>query len=365
MTPTMMFYINQEQATLTKILASYPEHFEPHAQLLTTANHWLILATGSSYNAALSAKYYIEHIANITFDLNEPYHYANYDRIDTTIDALLGISQSGQSTATIDAMAKVDHEFPNLPSLAITSMPGKELSQQATETLDIQCGHEQVGYVTMGFSSTIFSLMLLGLRVARLKGVISNVQEVAELNHFSNIISDFNHVITASHNFFTANQEDLTTATAYSAIAYGPSIGTLAEMQTKFTEVIRLPSSGTELEAFMHGPYLAINQQSRLFFIATPANAAIQAKAQSLYSYEKRFTDHVFKINFTESASADQKTLNLPAVSDEFKIPLIGATVFQVLAWDITTARGVDLSHQIFTDFSEQVHNKTETQHYV
>ncbi|WP_225048246.1 SIS domain-containing protein [Lacticaseibacillus kribbianus] len=363
--PTMLSYIHQEQVHLPEMLRSYPAHFTPLAARLPQTGHWLVLATGSSYNAALSAKYYIERQLGVHFDIREPYHFAHYDQIAPDLTAVVAVSQSGQSTSTLEALAKVKQARPNLVSLAVTSAPDKELAQAADLTLDIQIGHEQVGYVTLGFTATTLSLMLLGLRAAALCGRVSADQERAELAELAAIAGQFDTVIARTQAFFEAHRTDLTTAPQYTAIAYGPSIGTLAEMATKFTEVIRLPSEGIELEAYMHGPYLSVNAQHRLFFIATPCAPAVHAKAQALCDYERTYTDHVFTVSFRQDTPAAPSTLRLPAVEDEFKVPLIGATVFQVLAWEITTARGVNLSDQIFTDFSDKVHNKTVQQHYV
>lgn len=40
-------------------------------------------------------------------------------------------------------------------------------------------------------------------------------------------------------------------------------------METKFSETIRVPSQGLDLEAFMHGPYLEMNDTYRLDTPAT------------------------------------------------------------------------------------------------
>jgi glucoselysine-6-phosphate deglycase len=44
------------------------------------------------------------------------------------------------------------------------------------------------------------------------------------------------------------------------------------EFETKFTEV-RVPSSGFELEAYMHGPYLEANARHVMLFIEDTPDA--------------------------------------------------------------------------------------------
>lgn len=364
--PTMFTYIKSEQAAMLKILDNYPT--ETDKALIDApieSAHWLVLATGSSINAAQSAKYYIEKMAKVQFDIKQPYNYSHYDQIDPTIDFVLGISQSGQSTSTIEALTKVKNDH-LVHSIAVTSMPGTEITQVANTTLDIQIGHEQVGYVSLGFTATVLNLMLLGLRVGVKKGLVSKAQEQQEITEFKTIALKFNDTIDQTTHFFENNRDDLKNAYQFTSIAYGPSVGTADEMQTKFTEVIRVPSQGHELEAYMHGPYLAVNDQHRIFFIETDSSDAIVNKEIALKNYEQRYTKHVFAINFRDDHPESQDhTLNLIPIKDEFKVPFIGVLPFQVLAWLITTERGVDLSKQIFTDFSDVVHNKTEHQNYV
>ncbi|MFD1441382.1 SIS domain-containing protein [Lacticaseibacillus hegangensis] len=363
--PTMRTYIGQESSVLQTILDSYPSHFDESAKALVgTDTPWLVLATGSSYNAALSAKYYVEKLTNRDFDVRQPYQFAHFERIDPRITRVLAISQSGQSTSTLSALHEVER-VQNVESIAVTSMPDKELSQEADFTLDIQTGHELVGYVTLGYTATILTLMLLGLRVAALEKTCDQAQEAKELKQFESIVSQFDQAIEQTEAFFSANKKDLCDATQFSSIAYGPSVGSVSEMQTKFTEVIRLPSDGNELEAFMHGPYLAVNAEHRIFFVLTPGPKDVIQKAIELFQYESEYTKHTFLVNYLPDVKLKANELSLPPISDPEKLPLIGAVPFQVLAWDITTARGVDLGVQIFTDFSAKVHNKTVVQHYL
>ena len=363
--PTMLTYIQQEQATMLKLLTAYPAaQTQALHDIDLSGDAWLILGIGSSYNAALSAKYYMEKTAGIRIDLQQPYNFTHYEKIDPAVSVVLGVSQSGQSTSTIEAIERFKAN-PQVATIAVTSAPEKELGAATTRALDIGIGHEQVGYVSLGFTATVLSLMLLGLQVGVLRGLVSADQEASELAEFRQMAENIDTIVARTTDFFKANEQDLHDAFQFTGIAYGPSVGSIKEMETKFSETIRIPSDGQELEAFMHGPYLEINPEHRLFFIETPAEAEVMTKASELRAYEQSYTEHVFTINYTTSTISRDRVLNLPAVDDEFKIPFVGAIPFQVLAWFGTRSRGIDLAHQIFTDFSDKVHNKTVKQDYV
>lgn len=363
----MLSYIHEEQAGLRKVLSDYPSQIDPvikNAPIAT--NHWLILATGSSINAAKSAKLYMQKIAHVQIDIEEPYNYTNYEPINENIDLVIGISQSGQSTATITAIKRVvkqNHAY----AIAVTSRPQTEIAEAANATLDILTGQEKVGYVTLGYNATVLSLMLLGLRSGVLREQLTANAEQSELAEFSTIINHIDETVQKSSAFAHQFETDFALAPQFTSIGYGAIVGTVGEMQTKFTEVVRFPANGYELEAFMHGPYLGVNGEHRQFFIETNANSNITDKERKLKNYELRTTPHVFTISLTDEkpAIADGQTLQLFAVADELKAPLLAVIPFQVFAWFIAKSKGVNLPHLIFNDFSEMVHNKTTVQDYV
>ncbi|WP_262315646.1 SIS domain-containing protein [Lacticaseibacillus parakribbianus] len=360
--PTMLTYIQKEQAAMQRILAAYPTaQNKALAEIPLGDAPWLMLGIGSSYNAALSAKHYMETQAGVRIALAQPYNYLHYERVDPALRVVLGVSQSGQSTATIAALKRFNRET---FTIGVTSAPGKALSLATDTTLDIGIGHERVGYVTLGFTATVLNLMLLGLRFGALRGRIDAVYEAQELAEFRTLAAQLDGIVTTTTGFFCVHASDFKAATQLTGIAYGPAVGTIKELETKFTETVRIPSDGQELEAFMHGPYLGINPTHRLLFIQSPAEPAVAAKAQALRAYEQKCTPHVFTLNFATPEYAGQ-TLNLGPVQDEDKVPFIAATAVQTLAWLTTQAKGIDLAVQIFTDFADQVHSKTEHQNYV
>ncbi|WP_424685693.1 SIS domain-containing protein [Enterococcus sp.] len=360
--PTMLHYIHQEQQILTKILDQYPKNIDVSLVTLPKSERLLILGTGSSINAALSAKYYIERHAQIQITIEEPYNYLNYANYLAENQLVLAISQSGQSTATIDALNRLSNSN---KKIAVTSIPDSEICQAADSVLDILSGRELVGYVTLGFSATVLNLMLFGLRLGVKKGLITPAQEQAELSEFQKIVSSINETISKTITFFEANKKELASAHRFMSIGYGPSFGTTKEMETKFSETVRVPSQGIDLEAFMHGPYLEMRPDYRLFFLDTPAKSNVREKAALLKNYEEKVTPHTFLISVVKEQPESEKELVLHSITDEEKAPILLIIPFQVLCWYISKEKGIDITQRIFTDFSQAVKSKTTIQQYV
>jgi len=355
MKPTMMTYIHEEQATLSAMLDRYP-HDLPN---IDGKKNWLVLATGSSINAIKSAKYYVEKLADVRITVEEPFHFQHYEKFDVNTDLVLGVSQSGESTSTINAIQHIRKSYA-VPTYGLTSKLTSELAKTVDHAMDIEIGEERVGYVTKGYVATIFKFMLLGLYTARQSGKINEAQEAGELAKLSTALKAIPQIISATENFFSKWQDELIASPRFTAIGYGPAVGVIKEMETKFAETIRVPSQGVELEAFMHGPYFEVNGNHRIFFIDTPGVA--RERLLLLKAYEQKYTDYVYTIKLGESD--DSRTLAINVDVNEFIAPLIMVIPFQILAHHIAEGKGNNLPQRIFTDFGVSVKSKTKPGDY-
>lgn len=346
---TMLDYINEEEATLQNILANFSlkkvSGFEKIDNLL-------ILATGSSYNACLAAKVTLEKFADIAITIEEPYNFNHYGRISNSVDAVLAVSQSGKSASTIDAVAKLKKE--GLFTLALTSDVTSPIATVVDEVIDLEMGIEKVGFVTKGYVATVLQLFLLGLTIGHNKQTLTQTQLDYYQDQLKKVITAIPETIEKTNNFFTVHEAVFKLGTRFIAIGYGPNWGTAKEFETKFTETVRKPSQGFELEAYMHGPYLEANSEHTLFFIET--NSSNEARSQALKKYMRAYVGQ--SLTVTTAKAKDETELGLAIDCDELVTALILVIPFQILAYKIATAKGIDLSQRIFDDFDQVLKSK-------
>lgn len=355
MKPTMMTYIHEEHATLAAILDNYPASIPA----IEDESEWLLLATGSSVNAAVSAKYYIESLSDVRVSIAEPFHYQHFEKHNPAIRTVIAVSQSGESTSTLHALAQLKKQFP-VKTVGLTSKPQSELAKTADIFVQLDIGEERVGYVTKGYVATILTLMLIGLRHAHAVGAIDDARERRELAILREAVQAIPSIIDTTESFFTRWEADLVSSPRFTSIGYGPAVGVCMEMATKFTETVRVPSQGIEMEVFMHGPYFEINPQHRLFFLDVPSVA--QERLRLLREYEQRHTQYVYTV--TPGQSEDPHTLALNVDAPENVLPLLLIIPFQILAHHIAEGKGNNLPQRIFTDFGVAVKSKTKPGDY-
>ncbi|MBS4535580.1 SIS domain-containing protein [Clostridium sp. D2Q-14] len=356
MKETMITYIDEQEEICKKILEGYEKKYSKFQQLVKINNtkKWLVIATGSSLNAILSTKYYIEKISGISVKVVEPFTFINYEKLDESIDLVLAISQSGKSSSTIEGLSKASELYKGIPRISITSDLNSKITKYSDLLIDIGCGIEKVGFVTKGFTSTVLTLMLMGIVAARTLGEISIDEMEKEVEEFNTLINEISNIVKKSEDFYNRYSDELNNISRFSVIGYGPTFGVAKEAETKFTETVRVPTQGFELEAYMHGPYLEIDKEYGLFFIHSEDNHSMRSK--KLRKYVSDYTKYCYEI--TTKLEEKDKLISIGIEMDEYKSPLLLVIVFQVLSYRISMGKGVDLDKKIFDDFDSVLKSK-------
>lgn len=350
---TMLDYINEEYEVLNKILRTWK--FEDATKLFEKkAQRILILATGSSMNAALAAKYFIEKSADTLVVIEEPFNYLQYEKVDPEVDLVLVISQSGTSTSTINAIEKVQKA--KLDTVILTSNIESPIVKTGAKVLDLAMGIETVGYVTKGYSVTVLTLYLLGLSLALHNQKMDASEIQNKMNELTSIVSLIPTTITRSINYFEENINIFQQFTRLACIGYGSNYGVAKEFETKFTETVRRPSSGFEVEAYMHGPYLEANANHLLFFIED--TSPIAERSKHLSEYMERSVGATITITTKDIADKKSELALSAAHFDHMLIQLLTIIPIQVWSYKLATSLDIDLSVDPFPDFDTALKSK-------
>jgi len=353
---TMMTNVYEQEQTCLRMLNQFEQELHDFKNFIKSRKpkNWLILATGSSANAIISAKYYIEKIAGVFIEIKEPFNFTHYEKVNDYTDFVLAVSQSGKSHSTIEALKKIQSSS-EIPTAVLTSRLNSPITDYADMVIDIGCGIEKVGFVTKGFTATMLKSMLMGVIAGQKLHHINEKTTELEIKKFYEIVNRIPSIIKKTEDFYKRHAQELHSIPRFAAIGYGPAVGTAKECETKFTETIRVPTHGFELEAFMHGPYLEVNDKYGLFFIQT--QSILSKRAKQLKDYFSSYTDHCFTIECGNNEE-EEKTLSLGTDIDELLCPLVMSIPFQILAYRIAAGRGIDLNTPIFHDFDQFLKSK-------
>lgn len=353
MKETMLTNTLEEEKILKNIISNFEtKNYDLIKELIKIElKNILILATGSSINAALITKYFISDILNVNIEIKEPFNYYNYEKVNENIDLVISISQSGQSASTISALKYVK-KCKNIPSIAITSNNMSIISKESNMTLNLGIGIEQVGFVTKGFSATVLNLFLFAIILAKEKELISEEKKEFYLKELNTIIENISKVILKTENFIKEKKEIFLNTKRFIGIGYGACFGLVKEFETKFTETIRLPSQGFELEAYMHGPYLEANKEHIIFYFDN--NGKLSERLLLLKDYMIPYIKQSIVIGI------DNGDINLNLKINEHLAALLLIIPIQIMSYRIAEIKGINLNIKIFKDFDKVLKSKIQ-----
>ncbi len=352
---TMKNYIEEQQKVLSDILKKNETlKFTNDSELkFENIKRWKIIATGSSANAIITAKYYIQNLLNIEIEVIEPFNFVHYK---TPIDEealYISVSQSGRSSSTLEATKYIISETKKIISLS--SDLQSPLSNLTNNRLDIGCGEEKVGFVTVGFTSTVLTIQLLALNIALKIGKINKQAYNQEIKEFYIVIDSINNVINKSHKWYENNKKDFLKSKKILTIGYGAGYGISCEAETKITETIRYSMNGYELEEYMHGPYLSLNEET--YIIALKTANKLEKRLDLLIEYMSNYTNYHYKISYFRDSN-DIKELPLNTSIDELKSSILFIIPIQILSYRLAEDKGIDLNVRIFDDFDKVLKSK-------
>lgn len=158
-----------------------PELFGKHAEeVLRQVDSVLILAAGTSYYAGLTARYWLESIAQLptTVEISSEYRYRK--SVPNPRQLVITISQSGETLDTMEALKhakSLGHEL----TLAICNVQESAIPRASRLIFYTRAGAEIGVASTKAFTTQLIGLYTLAATLAKQRGLLSAEQEQAQL----------------------------------------------------------------------------------------------------------------------------------------------------------------------------------------
>jgi glucosamine--fructose-6-phosphate aminotransferase (isomerizing) len=149
--------------------------------------HISLVACGTSWHAALIGRDLLENIAGVPVSVEYAHEYRYRRHIFGPGDAVIGISQSGETADTLAALAEVKSHGVRVG--AITNVMESAVARLTADSLGVIYTHAgpEIGVAsTKAFTTQMVSLHLLAIAVGRALGNLSAAdaaQEIAALRH--------------------------------------------------------------------------------------------------------------------------------------------------------------------------------------
>jgi glutamine---fructose-6-phosphate transaminase (isomerizing) len=139
-----------------------------HEDQIRDVDKVFVVACGTAFHSGLVAKYAIEHWVRLPVEIEIASEFRYRDPVLDSNTLTLGISQSGETIDTLEAVRHARHQQSHV--IAITNTVGSSIAREADGVLYTHAGPEIGVAATKTFSTQMVALQLLALYLGQVRG---------------------------------------------------------------------------------------------------------------------------------------------------------------------------------------------------
>lgn len=339
----MLKEIHEQSDVLKKMCSSWENidgQFTKEEQIAwAQIKHLHIVACGSAMHAGLLARYAIEKLAQIPVTVHIASEFRYYPPIFMDGDAVMVISQSGETADTLAALRLAKEK--GLATFAVVNVVGSSIAREAQTVFYTYAGPEIAVATTKGYTSQATLLYLFAMQVAKEKGLLDAKTHQAYLQDLKQIALDLekpleNETISKVAKVY-ADKED-----AF-FIGRSQDYALCCEGSLKWKEISYIHSEAYAAGELKHGTISLITKDTPVIAVIT--DPEIAAKTFSNIQETRTRGANVTLITTCEVEDATAFSdffIPLPSVNPLFD-GLTVAVVMQKLAYDVANIRGCEI----------------------
>ncbi|MFC0180245.1 glutamine--fructose-6-phosphate transaminase (isomerizing) [Thorsellia kenyensis] len=301
----------------------------------------LILACGTSYYSGLTAKYWIEAIAKIKVEVEIASEYRYRQSVPSSNTLVITMSQSGETADTLAAL-KHAKNLGMTKTLAICNVPTSAMVRECELAYITRAGIEIGVASTKAFTTQLTALYLLTLVLAKLKGNLSELQEIEELKLLKHLpvamqeILELEPKITKWADKFATKEHAL-------FLGRGMHYPIALEGALKLKEISYIHAEAYPAGELKHGPLALVTEEIPVIVVA-PTDQLLEKLKSNMAEVKARggelfvFSDDASKIE----PSSGMHVIKLPGVYGNLS-PILHTLPLQLLAYHVAIVRGTDI----------------------
>ncbi|MGN8244611.1 SIS domain-containing protein [Cellulomonas soli] len=336
---TVASYVREQPGVLARQLTSLPS---AAADALRAAGaqrtaRVLLVGSGTSHHAArLAASSFARPVRVLV--PTDALHFPG-DLVLGPDLLVVGVSQSGRSTGTLAVLERA--RAAGAATLLVTGEP----TDDRYPSLDIACGPEGVGAKTKGCTGTVMALHLL----AR---ALDDADPDSDLGTAPDAVA----AAVARAAAPIAGLVTAPTPTEVHVVTWGPWRPVADEGALKILETARVPVEVWDVEEFLHGPHRRLHPGSLLVVVGGHGPLADRADRLARFVVELGGRALHVIAGGLASTGAGEVRIALPEDGDAARLAAL--VPLQLLAIELTGARGLSPEEDVFPDFHARLGSK-------
>lgn len=309
------------------------------AALFKNIQHVQLVACGTSFHAALVAKYWLESLGGIPASVEIASEFRYRKSVVPKNSLFITLSQSGETADTLAAL-RMAKKMGFSSSLAICNVPESSLVRESDFHFMTRAGIELGVASTKAFTTQLTALLLLTLSIGRhhhlmketetsilsqLKTLPTFIEKTLQLN---DVIKDYaKHFIDKEHALF---------------LGRGALYPIALEGALKLKEISYIHAEGYPAGELKHGPLALVDKEMPVIAVA-PNDELLEKLKSNLQEVRARGGElYVFTDDTKASDHQGIHVIEMPRV-DPILAPMVYTIPLQLLAYHVAVLKGTDV----------------------
>ena len=302
-----------------------------------------IVACGTSYNAGLVAKYWLEDIAKIpcSVEVASEYRYRRPVLLNNTL--FVALSQSGETADTVEAIKTAKKINPNISTLCITNSSESSLTRLSDLIFLTHAGPEISVASSKAFTTQLVALALLTCSIGKLNKSINKKQEKEIIDGLKRLPGLINEALLQEKQIkiLATKFKDKNSALF---LGRGTMYAIAMEGALKLKEISYIHAEGFPAGELKHGPIALIDKDMPVIVIA-PNDELLEKLKSNLQEVKSRGSEMVVFEDVNSMIDTMPAMQVIPITSNLGRItaPIIFTIPLQLLSYHIAIIKGTDV----------------------
>ncbi len=304
-----------------------------------------IVGCGTSFYAGLVAKYAIEHWTRMPCEVDVASEFRYRDPVLGPNTLVIGISQSGESLDTMEAIRYARSATNKAKVLTVSNVVDSSMAREADAVFYTHAGPEIGVAATKTHLAQIVGMQVLALYLAQTRstlhpGEISSLMEILEMlpEKVEAALAHTDHITALAHHFKDTRD--------FYFLGRGVGYPTALEGALKLKEISYVRAEAYPAGEMKHGPIALIEPGSVVIGVAT--RGRLHGKLLSnMQEMRARGATIVLVANEGDDDTAAQADFVLPVPSlpanAELFTPAVNVIPLQIFSYALAKAKGFDV----------------------
>ncbi len=303
----------------------------------------VIIACGSSYFAAMVAKYAIEHWTRIPCEVELSHEFRYRDPILTRTTLVVAISQSGETADTLMAIRHAVEQKAKV--LAICNTNGSTIPRESDAVIYTHAGPEIGVASTKGFVTQMVACFVLGLFLAQVRGTKFGDEISAVVRELDKMPERIQQMLDQADTVYDLAKE-LSGATSVLFLGRHAGFPIALEGALKLKELAYIHAEGFAAGELKHGP-IALIEEGLPVFCVVPPRGRDQLHGKMISAIQEIRARGARTVVLAEEGDDDvvpfaDVLIRLPQVPTLLQ-PLVSVIPLQLFACELATLKGHDV----------------------